>query len=166
MENLCSICGTSFSEIIATSGSDVLCKICKQIVNVNKKKSNSNAEEVKKALKKASFVDTEGKHHFLCYYTGISCNVETGFKPDNSGLNHAFDLTFDHLDPSSGYGIKGEDLAVCLNIVNQIKSNIPASIFKDFIILLAKKFEQDNSSEYDPDFKSQLSDLLHAPHGK
>ncbi|MCQ6963680.1 hypothetical protein [Methanolobus chelungpuianus] len=166
MEKPCSICGVSFSEELPKSGDDILCRRCKEIVDLNKKKKNFNSREVKKALKKASFIDPTGNHHFLCYYTGVPCDVETGFKSDNSGLWHAFDLTFDHLNPSYGYGIKGEELAVCLNIVNQIKSNIPASVFKEFLILLAKKFEQENSSKYDPDFKHQLSDLLYARHSK
>lgn len=146
MENICDICGSSFSDIKGTSGDDILCKTCKEIVKNNAKKKNLNATQVKAALKNAVFFNKEKDHrYFLCHYTGIPCNINPGFKNDNSSLQKAFDLTFDHKEPSIG-GTKGEELVVCLNIINQVKSNIPSEIFKDFIILLADRFKNNIDS--------------------
>lgn len=161
MENVCDICKTKFSEEIPSSGDDILCSTCKQIVKINGKKSDFNNTNVKKALKEASFIDQNGEHHFLCYYTGIPCKIETGAKFDNASLSNAFDLTFDHLEPSYGFGLKGEEIAVCLNVINQIKSNIPATIFKDVIIVLGKRFESSDSSNYSPEFENEFRNVLH-----
>ena len=161
MENICNICKTKLSGEIYSSGEDILCSTCKQIVKINGKKSDFNATNVKKALKEASFIDQNGEHHFLCCYTGIPCKIETGAKYDSASLSNAFDLTFDHLEPSYGYGIKGEELAVCLNVINQIKSNIPATIFKDVIIVLGKYFEKSDSADYSPEFEKEFRDILH-----
>ncbi|MEA1985750.1 MAG: hypothetical protein U9N13_08905 [Euryarchaeota archaeon] len=161
MENVCDICKTKFSEDIPLSGDDVLCSTCKQIVKINGQKKNINATEVKKALKAASFVDNNGEHHFLCYYTGIPCEIETGAIYDNASLSNAFDLTFDHLEPSYGHGIKGKELAVCLNVINQIKGNIPATNFKNVIIILGKHFASSDYSNYSPKFGKQFRDVLH-----
>ncbi len=160
MIKTCNICKLSFSEEIPPSGEDILCATCKEIVRINKKKGFS-ATEVKKALSRASYIDADGNSHFLCHYTGVPCDIDLGAKFDSNSLWHAFDLSFDHLEPSKGYGTKGKEIVVCLNIVNQVKSNIPASIFKEFIILLAKKLEQQGSFEYDPAFKSELLNLLY-----
>ena len=160
MGNICCICKTKFSEEIPPSGNDILCLTCKQIVKINGDKSDFNATEVKKALNKASFIDKSGEHHFLCYYTGITCIINTGDKPDNSSLSNAFDLTFDHLEPSNSNGSKGKELVICLNIINQIKSNIPATIFKDVIIVLGKKFENSNYSNYSPEFENEFRNIL------
>ncbi|MBU4077760.1 MAG: hypothetical protein KKI06_13845 [Euryarchaeota archaeon] len=147
MEKHCDICRTSFSDPTNPSGEDILCKTCKEIVKNNAKKKNSNAKQVKEALKNAVYFDKEKEQiYFLCYYTGIPCNINPGFKSDSSSLEYAFDLTFDHKDPSIGYEAKGEELVVCLNIINQVKSNIPANIFKEFIILLADRFKNKSSS--------------------
>ena len=146
MENICDICGYSFSDFIYPSGEDILCKTCKEIVTNNATKKNFNATQVKVALKNAVRFEKENNYRaFRCYYTGITCNINPGFKNDNSSLEKAFDLTFDHKEPSNG-GIKGDELVVCLNIINQVKSNIPAEIFKDFIILLANRFKDNIDS--------------------
>ena len=155
MENICDICGTKFSEHIYPSGDDNLCKLCKEIVEYTKK--NFNATQVKAALKNAVRFEKENNYRsFLCHYTGIPCNINPGYKDDNSSLEKAFDLTFDHKEPSIG-GIKGNELVVCLNIINQVKSNIPAEIFKDFIILLADRFKDNIDSN---EFKRELKILL------
>ena len=154
MENICDICGSSFLDNTYPSGEDILCKTCKEIVKNNATKKNFNATQVKVALKNAVYFEKENDHrHFLCHYTGIPCNVNPGFKNDNSSLQKAFDLTFDHKEPSFG-GMKGEELVVCLNIINQVKSNIPAEIFKDFIILLADRFKNNiDSTELERELK-------------
>ena len=146
MGNICGICGTRFLDNIYPSGEDILCKICKEIVIKNATKKNFNATQVKAALKNAVYFEKENDcRYFLCYYTGIPCDVNPGFKNDNSSLQKAFDLTFDHKEPSIG-GMKGEELVVCLNIINQVKSNISAEIFKEFIILLADRFKNNIDS--------------------
>jgi len=154
MENICDICGSSFLDNTYPSGEDILCKTCKEIVKNNATKKNFNATQVKVALKNAVYFEKENDYrHFLCHYTGIPCNVNPGFKNDNSSLQKAFDLTFDHKEPSFG-GMKGEELVVCLNIINQVKSNIPAEIFKDFIILLADRFKNNiDSTELERELK-------------
>ena len=154
MENICNICGSSFLDNTYPSGEDILCKTCKKIVTINANKKNFNATQVKAALKNAVYFEEENNHrYFLCHYTGIPCNVNPGFKNDNSSLQKAFDLTFDHKEPSFG-GMKGEELVVCLNIINQVKSNIPAEIFKDFIILLADRFKNNiDSTELERELK-------------
>lgn len=155
MENICDICGYSFSDFIYPSGEDILCKTCKEIVTNNATKKNFNATQVKAALKNAVHIENNDRY-FLCHYTEIPCNKNPGFKDDNSSLENAFDLTFDHKEPSIG-GIKGNELVVCLNIINQVKSNIPAEIFKDFIILLADRFKDNIDST---ELKNELKMLL------
>lgn len=159
MNNICDICNTNFSEEISLSGDDILCSTCKKIVETNGKKSNFNKTEVKKALKKASYNAENGEHHFLCHYTGIPCYIETETKSNDGPLN-PFDLTFDHLEPSYGYGLKGEELAVSLHIINQIKSNISTKIFKDVIMVLGKRFESSDSSDYSPEFHEEFLHIL------
>lgn len=159
MENTCDICNTKFSKKVDPSGNDILCSTCKEIVITNAKKSGFNATEVKKALKEASFTDKCGKHHFLCHYTGIPCDIETETK-SNEGSLSPFDLTFDHLEPSYDFGLKGEELAVSLHIINQIKSNISAKIFKDVIIVLGKRFESSESSNYSLEFHKEFINVL------
>ena len=154
MENICDICGSSFLDYTYPSGEDILCKTCKEIVKNNAKKKNFNATQVKTALKNAVYFDKENdQRYFLCHYTGIPCNINPGFKNDNSSLQKAFDLTFDHKEPSIG-GMKGEELVVCLNIINQVKSNISDEIFIDFIILLADRFKNNiDSTELERELK-------------
>ena len=154
MENICDICGSSFSDYTYPSGEDILCKTCKEIVKNNAKKKNFNATQVKTALKNAVYFEKENdQRYFLCHYTGIPCNINPGFKNDNSSLQKAFDLTFDHKEPSIG-GMKGEELVVCLNIINQVKSNISDEIFIDFIILLADRFKNNiDSTELERELK-------------
>ena len=160
MEKSCDICRSSFSNSIHPSGKDILCETCKELVIINAKKKNFNATQVKEALKNAVCIDKENGHiDFLCYYTGIPCEINPGFKFGNSSLDYAFDLTFDHKEPSPGYGMKGEELVVCLNIINQIKSNIPHQIFKEFIILLADSFKKNiNSTELKKELKKLIRD--------
>ena len=147
MENICYICGTSFSGQLNPSGEDILCKSCKEIVKLNAKKKDYNATQVKVALKNAvHFEKKDGHRYFLCYYTGIPCDINPGSKDDSSSIKNAFNLTFDHKEPSIG-GVKGEELVVCLNIINQVKSNISADVFKDFIILLADRFNNNIDSK-------------------
>ena len=154
MGNICDICGSVFLDNTYPSGEDILCKTCKEIVKNNAKKKNFNATQVKVALKNAVYFDKENDHiDFLCHYTKIPCNINLGFKNDNSSLQNAFDLTFDHKEPSIE-GMKGEELVVCLNIINQVKSNISAKIFKKFIILLADRFENNiDSTELENELK-------------
>ena len=158
MKKNCDICNVSFSNSIYHSGEDVLCGTCKELVTINAKKKNFNATQVKEALKNAVYIDKDNNHiDFLCYYTGIPCEINPGYKFGNNSLHYAFNLTFDHKDPSSGYGMKGEKLVVCLNIINQIKSNIPERIFKDVIILLADCFKKNiNSTEFEDELKKLI----------
>lgn len=154
-ENKCNICGDTLSEPIQTSGPDFLCIRCKKIIDLNKKKKKFNATAVKNALKKAAHFHNNGDFvSFNCFYTEIPCKINPGFKQKNISLDNAFDLTFDHKNPTDGN--KGEELVVCLNVINQMKSNIPCDNFKDFIKILANYFE----GKIERDFVSKLI-LMH-----
>lgn len=154
-ENKCNICGDSIQEPIQISGDDFLCKRCKEIVDLNKKKKNFNAKAVKNALKEA--VRNNGDFvSFNCFYTGIPCKINSGFKQKNISLDNAFDLTFDHKNPTDGN--KSKELVVCLNIINQMKSNIPSDNFKDIIKILANYFEGEIESNL---LEEKLKEILY-----
>ena len=140
MEKICDICQILFSEPIPPSGSDVLCNSCKEIVDLNKGKEGCNATEVKNALKTAARFDEESKKFisFNCFYTDIPCKINLGFKGNSSSLSNAFDFSLDHPTDSD----KGEELVVCLKIINQMKSNVPSDKFKELVKSLAKCFEE------------------------
>ncbi|MCZ7380080.1 MAG: hypothetical protein O8C64_00675 [Candidatus Methanoperedens sp.] len=142
MEQKCAICQRVFSEPIPPSGSDVLCNSCKEIVDLNKDKDECNATEVKNALIRAVRFDKESKKFisFNCFYTDIPCKINLGFKENNNSLSNAFNFSLDHKNPTEGD--KGEELVVCLKIINQMKSNVPSDKFKEIVKSLAKSFEE------------------------
>lgn len=98
---------------------------------------------MRKALKDSFvFVDEYGNRYFRCHYTGIVSRFDRSFKLNNSSLKRAFDLTFDHVDPT--FDSKKGTVVVCLNIINQMKSNMTFYDFKSLIIVLANYFTEDS----------------------
>jgi hypothetical protein len=154
-EDFCRICNIKLTE-----NDCYRCSTCNQLISINKKKKNFNSGSVQKALKDSAYINPDGERFYLCYYTGIPCSVKEKSKYDSSSLSNAFDLTFDHLYPSSKYYVDSDGLVVCLNIINQIKSNIPDSIFKDVIISLGEHFKEATPSKYTPEFERQFKGIL------
>lgn len=135
------MCYLSKSVFRTNSTFRILCNSCKEIVDLNKGKDECNATEVKIALIRAARFDKESKKFisFNCFYTDIPCKINLGFKGNSSSLSNAFDFSLDHKNPTAGD--KGEELVVCLKIINQMKSNVPSDKFKELVKSLAKRFE-------------------------
>jgi hypothetical protein len=141
IEKKCDICKRPSSAHIPKSGLDTLCNSCKDIIDINKTKKGYGSIRVKNALRRAVRFDEKSKEFisFNCFYSDIPCDVKYGFKENSNSLSNAFDLTFDHKNPTDK---KSDELVVCLQLINQMKSNIPSDNFKELIKVLAKRFEE------------------------
>ncbi len=131
----CDICEEEHSEPTKS------CRACHAIIDKGTYKNKYTTGEVRKALKNAYSCTKEGVPFFKCDYTGIESHFNIT-KDSIDPIDDAMILTLDH--KNRGLNSNRGEVAVCLNIINQIKGEIPFNCFKDFITILAECLENKN----------------------
>lgn len=151
----CYVCGAEHSRLSDT------CEKCQAIINRLKDRKHRGkrygARNVRKALKNAEpLIDEEsGDVKFKCHYTKIYGKFNPTAKSGLDPMKDASVLTIDHENPDD-LG----SLVVSLNIVNEMKHNIPRDKFEEIITALGKYFGKEMSQkEFEEQFKKLVQCL-------
>ncbi len=132
---ICDICEEEHSE------ETLSCSVCQKVVGKYQNDPDYPMEEVRKALHDAFYrkEKEENVNYFRCAYTGMIGRFHTGSETLGTS-KHALILNLDHVNP------KGEELAVSLNIINKMKTDVPYEDFKKLVITLGEYFKEKNEN--------------------
>jgi len=144
--NKCDICGNEHSE------STKSCAPCQKIIS---KHNDLTISKLRDALRAACDKEKSkgDERYFKCFYTGITCKFNPTTEAGLDPLIHALVLTIDHENP----GDPNSRLVVSLNLINQMKHNLPKDKFKEIVIALGKYFNKEIEQE---DFENKFKQLF------
>ena len=141
----CDICDNEHSE------STKSCAPCQKIISKHK---NFTASKLRDALRAACDKEKSkgDERYFKCFYTGITSKFNPTTEAGLDPWNDALVLTIDHENPDPN-----SRLVVSLNLINQMKHNLPKDKFKEIVIALGKHFRGDTKQE---DFENTFKNML------
>ena len=145
--NKCDICGNEHYE------STKSCAPCQKIISKHYKKLTTS--KLRDALSTACDKEKSkgDERYFKCCYTGITSKFNPTTEAGLDPLKDALVLTIDHENP----GYPNSRLVVSLNLINQMKHNLPKDKFEGIVIALGKYFDKEIEQE---DFENKFKQLF------